>query len=221
MPYKISKVVHYRDDGPRHRRHEFKYEYPIQFPYLPGNYDALVTEDAKLISANSYEVPLFNPSGHGVVTENAGANSMVYIEIDSEKALRTLIAEPDDLSIDLLYGKNSLIYSFYNESGEHSTRVRMTIADDQDGIYSKIKAYPDELEYRYFFIQQAMERANPTPGKFDRDILTAQQAADLLQVAPGTIANWTSEGKIPVVYAGSSPRYRRSDLEAWLEGKKK
>ena len=219
MPYKISRVVHFRDDGPRHRRHEFAYGSPIQFPYLPGNYDALVTEDAKLVSANSFEVPLFNPKGHGVVTENAGENSMVYIEIDSDKALKTLIAEPDDLSIDLLFGKKSLIYSFYNESGKKSTRIRMTIADDEYGIYSKIKSYPDELEYRYFFIQKAMERANPKPGKFDREILTAPQVADLLQVAPGTIANWTSEGRIPVVYAGSSPRYRRGDLENWLEEK--
>ena len=51
-----------------------------------------------------------------------------------------------------------------------------------------------------------------------RDLLDEKAAADLLQLAPGTLSVWRSTGRyaIPFVKVGRRVRYRRADLEAWL-----
>ncbi len=51
-----------------------------------------------------------------------------------------------------------------------------------------------------------------------RELLDEKAAADLLQLAPGTLSVWRSTGRyrIPFVKVGRRVRYRRSDLEAWL-----
>lgn len=54
-----------------------------------------------------------------------------------------------------------------------------------------------------------------------RDLLDEKQAADFLEVAPGTLSVWRSTGryKIPFLKIGSKVRYRQSDLAAWLESR--
>ena len=50
-------------------------------------------------------------------------------------------------------------------------------------------------------------------------LLTRKQAAEILGVAVGTLANWQSTGykKLPHLKIGHHVRYRLSDLEAWLD----
>lgn len=64
----------------------------------------------------------------------------------------------------------------------------------------------------------------PTPSLNDiitrsRDLLDETQAADYLTLSPGTLSVWRSTGryKIPFVKVGRRVRYRRADLDAWLE----
>jgi excisionase family DNA binding protein len=54
-----------------------------------------------------------------------------------------------------------------------------------------------------------------------RDLLDEKQAAALLTVEPGTLSVWRSTGryKIPFVKIGHLVRYRRTDLESWLESR--
>jgi excisionase family DNA binding protein len=50
------------------------------------------------------------------------------------------------------------------------------------------------------------------------ELLTQQQLADELQVSMRTLERWRQEGTGPsFVRVGRSPRYRRSDINAWLE----
>jgi len=51
------------------------------------------------------------------------------------------------------------------------------------------------------------------------ELLDEQQAAALINVTPSTLSVWRSTGryKLPFVKVGSKVRYRRADLEAWLE----
>ena len=63
--------------------------------------------------------------------------------------------------------------------------------------------------------------ATPAPtigGLVSRELLDEKAAADLLQLAPGTLSVWRSTGRycIPFVKVGRRVRYRRADLEAWL-----
>jgi len=50
------------------------------------------------------------------------------------------------------------------------------------------------------------------------ELLTVEEAANYLRIAPGTLYNWRHAGRGPkATNVGRSLRYRRSDLEKWLE----
>lgn len=50
------------------------------------------------------------------------------------------------------------------------------------------------------------------------ELLTTDQAADLLQVKPASLVTWrcTKAVRVPFVKIGHAVRYRRRDLEAFL-----
>ncbi len=53
------------------------------------------------------------------------------------------------------------------------------------------------------------------------DLLTREQAAEFLAIKPQTLAAWLCTGRYPlsVVKIGRSVRYRRSDLERFIESR--
>lgn len=58
------------------------------------------------------------------------------------------------------------------------------------------------------------------PANFDADqLLDEQAAASYLDLKPGTLSVWRSTGRyaIPFVKIGRNVRYRRADLDVWLE----
>ena len=52
-----------------------------------------------------------------------------------------------------------------------------------------------------------------------RDLLDEKEAARFLDNSPGTLSVWRSTGRynLPFIKIGRNVRYRRADLEAWLE----
>lgn len=52
-----------------------------------------------------------------------------------------------------------------------------------------------------------------------KSLLDEKQAAEILDVTPGTLAVWRSTGRyaLPFVKVGRNVRYRPSDLDRWLE----
>jgi nitrogen PTS system EIIA component len=48
-------------------------------------------------------------------------------------------------------------------------------------------------------------------------LLTARELGDLLGFAPGTIVDWAERGTVPAFKLGGRLRFRRSEVEAWLE----
>lgn len=56
-------------------------------------------------------------------------------------------------------------------------------------------------------------------AKTGTELLDDKQAAAFLNMAPGTLAIWRSTGRyaIPFVKIGRLVRYKRTDLEAWIE----
>ena len=54
-----------------------------------------------------------------------------------------------------------------------------------------------------------------------RDLLDEKAAADFLDLKAGTLSVWRSTGRyqIPFVKVGARVRYRRADLEMWLESR--
>ena len=53
------------------------------------------------------------------------------------------------------------------------------------------------------------------------DLLDESEAAQYLTLASGTLSVWRSTGRysIPFVKVGRRVRYRRADLDAWLESR--
>lgn len=54
-----------------------------------------------------------------------------------------------------------------------------------------------------------------------RELLNEREAAEILDASPGTLSVWRSTDRynIPFIKVGSKVRYKRSDLEAWLESR--
>lgn len=54
-----------------------------------------------------------------------------------------------------------------------------------------------------------------------RDLLDDKEAADYLGTTAGTLSVWRSTGryKLPFVKVGRNVRYRRADLDSWLESR--
>ena len=222
LPQLVKQVIQFRENSNvTHSKLVWELVEPAMYQYAVG--EAL----PKMVPANSevhvdksetYELPLFNKKNHSKIVESVGQHGLLHIQLMPNKYLETIFVEPKDVSIDLILGKNnSLIYEFYNSSPTDTVSITTTCAEDTDRIYLKISANPDDLEYRQYFIKLALKNAGHDSKVMDREIMNGKQVADYLEIAPGTIANWTSEGKIPVVYAGSSPRYVKKNIDKWLD----
>jgi excisionase family DNA binding protein len=64
-----------------------------------------------------------------------------------------------------------------------------------------------------------------TPAAITRpknsDLVDEREAAEILDVSPGTLSVWRSTGRyaLPFVKVGRKVRYSRSGLNAWLESR--
>lgn len=60
------------------------------------------------------------------------------------------------------------------------------------------------------------------PVAVDRNpLLTRTEAAAYLKIKPSTLASWACAGRygLPLVRVGGAVRYRRADLDRWLDGR--
>ena len=54
----------------------------------------------------------------------------------------------------------------------------------------------------------------------DQALLTPQEVADLLRISQHTLASWrrqTNPHDLPWIEVGGSVRYRREDVQTWLD----
>ena len=49
------------------------------------------------------------------------------------------------------------------------------------------------------------------------DILTLKELSEYLKIAEKTLYGYAREGRIPAIKIGSAWRFRRQDIEAWLD----
>ena len=221
MPQLVKQVIQYRElTSKAHSRLVWELDEAVMYQYAVGEaLPNLVPADSKVVTEKSdiYEVPLFNKMNHTKIVDTLGQFGLLHIQLMPNTYLETIFVEPEGIAIDLVLGKdNALIYEFYNATSEDTVAITTTCAEDSEKIHLKISANPDDLEYRQYFIKLALKNAGPGSKVMEREIMNGKQVADYLDVVPGTIANWTSEGKIPVVYAGSSPRYVKKKIDEWL-----
>ena len=51
----------------------------------------------------------------------------------------------------------------------------------------------------------------------DEKLLNVKQVAEYLQLKESTIYSWAQDSKIPAIKIGRTWRFRREDLDSWLE----
>ncbi|MBN2374353.1 helix-turn-helix domain-containing protein [bacterium] len=54
-----------------------------------------------------------------------------------------------------------------------------------------------------------------------QEILTLQELAELLKLSDRTIYNYAQRGLIPGIKIGAAWRFRKDDVEKWLEDKRR
>ena len=64
-------------------------------------------------------------------------------------------------------------------------------------------------------------RATMVSALLDGRVLTASELAAAWNVSPGTVRNWASQRRLPSVKINGALRFRPSDLQRWLTGRKR
>jgi excisionase family DNA binding protein len=150
---------------------------------------------------------------------------MERLELRPGHKLKQLVVEPEDVVVDIYFGpKDTLIYCFYNPTRRKYISITAAIEKDDEGVYSQIKAEPNDLIWRHYFVKRALLSAqkgapiNNKSEKIEREILTADEAANFLRMKKKTLQNYVSKGRVKSLKGG---KFRLKDLKEYLEQKKK
>jgi predicted DNA-binding transcriptional regulator AlpA len=67
------------------------------------------------------------------------------------------------------------------------------------------------------------QKPRPKPLPVSDKLCSADEAAELLGIAPQTLAHWRVRGSGPryITLSARCVRYRASDIQAWLNGREK
>jgi excisionase family DNA binding protein len=225
MPYKLNKIIFQRDNIKDYETHIHPLDTEIDFPFVAGQFKELVPKEHQYSKKSRLELstsPLFNESGLTKLIPEVGPKGIYYLELRPGHKLKQLVVELDDVYVDIYIGpKDTLIYSFYNPTQRNSISIMAAIEKDNENIWQKIYAHPNDLYWRQLFINDA-KRGNflsaqiPPPVK---ELMNQDQLADYLQVTKKTVQNWTTNRTIPFekIPGTREVRYRKSDIDTRLK----
>jgi excisionase family DNA binding protein len=66
-------------------------------------------------------------------------------------------------------------------------------------------------------VDKALQKSRGGAQAGNGDVMNSEEAADFLRMPVGTLRKRTRKGEIPSCKIGSLLRYRRSELQAWLD----
>lgn len=232
MAIQVKKIIHQRDYTERYHSVEFNFDEEVDYPYLAGKIQPSIPDKAKLDTSKRMvvEQSLFNQSGLTKIVADIGPKGLYILELRPEHKLKTLIVEPDEVVVDLFFGAGelegkigikTLVYSFYNPTRRNHITITASIEKDTEDIYSKLKADPENIIWRQYFIRRALHKSDTSslsiPKIIYPELMTVAQVADYLQLDIRTIRNWTSQNKIPFKKIGSAVRYKKSEIDKSIE----
>lgn len=228
MSYKLNKIIFQRDNINDYETHTHPLNMEIDFPFAAGKLQELIPLEHQYGKQSKLELsktPLFNESGLTKLIPDVGSRGIFYLELRPGYKLKQLIVEPDDVVTDIYIGpKDTLIYSFYNPTRRNSISITASIEKDSEGVYAQIKAEPNDLIWRQYFVKRAMlsVQASISPPKnseiIEKDILTSDEAAVYTRSSKKTLQNYASKGQLKSLKGG---KFRRKDLDEFLAHKKK
>lgn len=203
----------------------FSMEDEVDFPFVMGKIsDIIDPEFPKQTGVKSrYKIigqPFTNDSGLFKCVVNIGEYGWYFVVLPPGTVFQDLIIQPGDLDIDLYISgeDNCLLYSFYNSS---TNRISVTgkIVQDTRSIYLKIKANMDDLELRNYFLKASLGVATPSAQYSPQipDLMNVDEIAEYLGIKPKTVYNWVSAEKIPVTKVGGRDKFRKAEIDNWLD----
>jgi len=217
MPQNVTRIIHYRDYGDNYHRLEFSSKESKLVKYVAGDFDSLIPEGMKLNTSikQSFASCLFNKSNNVNVSEKLTGRTLIYLEIRKEFAVKELFLSPEDVAVDLYYGAEGLIYSFYYDFCSLIS-ITAKIEKDKNNIYQKLKTNSEDLYYRKHFVNKALDIANKTISERDPnyypEYMSVEQVATMLGREVKTIQNWVAEGKISSKKIGKANVFVKSEL---------
>ncbi|HOJ07293.1 MAG: helix-turn-helix domain-containing protein [Ignavibacteriota bacterium] len=228
MSYKLNKIIFERDWDWGYETYTYDLKTEIEFPFAAGMLQQLVPKDKSQISRYKPDIsytPLFNASGLTSLAPDVGPRGIYYLELRPGYNLKQLVVDPEEVATDIYIGEeDTLIYSFYNPTGRNNITIKASIEKDTEDVYSQIKAEPNDLIWRQYFVKRAMlgsqgsTLAPKKSGIIEKDILTSDEAAVYTRSSKKTLQNYASQGKLKSLKGG---KFRRKDLDEFLEHKKK
>jgi hypothetical protein len=226
MPYKLNKIIFQKDNLQDYETHTRQLNTEIDNPFIAGKLQEMFPEENQYDNILELSTSLlFNESGLTKLIPEVGPKGIYYLELKPGHKLKQLVVEPEDVFVDIYFGReDTLIYSFYNPTRRKSIAITAAIEKDTEDVYSQIKTEPKDLIMRQYYIKRALQSSSESVKektkvqKFTKEILTADEAAIYSRMKKKTLQNYASEGKIKSLKGG---KYRRTDLDEYLEQKKK
>lgn len=228
MPYKLNKIIFQRDYSWGYETYTYDLNAEIDFPYVAGMLQELVPKDKSQIRKYKPEISddlLFNEKGLTKLIPEVGPKGIYYLELRPSYKLKQLFVEPDDVVVDIFIGsEETLIYSFYNPTRRSTINIMAAVEKDGEGVYSQIKAEPEDLIWRQYFIKRIQLSSLDTSDDktksqgLEKEILNPDEAANFLRMKKKTLQNYASQGKVKSLKGG---KFRKKDLEEYLTLKKK
>lgn len=226
MPQLVNKIIHYHDAGKTYNRLEFNSEKQVSVKYVAGDFGSLIPKEMPLNFKikKVYDEPLFNKSNNGNINESINGPTIIYLELRKGMAIKELFGPAKNITYDLFYGQEGLIYSFYSDMTTMLS-LRIKVFKDINNIYQKLKANSDDLYFRQHFIEIALDNTKQSFAERDfesySEWMTTDQVASLFGRKKKTIQNWVSLGKLPYVEHKNIRRFKKSEILELMKPNKK
>lgn len=204
-------------------RHTYEFNEIIEFPLVTGKIENMITEDmlkqgSLNIIAKPLKTPLLNSAGIMKNVIKVGAEGFYFLELPPNKVLDQIIITPEDVVFDIYCNEKSLLYSFYSPEKD-TISITAKVIDDDKGIRNEIAANLRDIPLRQYYIKQSLSSTKEglEKDRFVPDVMDVEKAARYLGIRKKTLYNWASNGKIKTRHAGRLLRFKKDDLDKFLE----
>ncbi|MCD6162878.1 MAG: helix-turn-helix domain-containing protein [candidate division Zixibacteria bacterium] len=228
-------------------RTTIQYDQEIDFPFILGKTTSIfsknpVGNNQGICKARIIEHLFVTETGFFKQVINIGEFGWYFVALPYGMIFKSLLYEPIDLDIDLYIRDNKnlyknlknhnnkidpfergLLFSFYNPTSISTISIKGQIIKDTRDIYSKLKANPIDLELREYYLKRCLAKAATTEPYTEpaSNLMNMDEASTYLGISVSTLYNWISGDNFEVIKVGGKNKFRKSDLEQYLENQTK
>ena len=228
-------------------RTTFQYDQEVDFPFILGKATSIFSANPfqgknGLGRARIIKHPFVNEAGFFKQVINIGEFGWYFVGLPYGMIFKSLIYQPMDLDIDLYIRDNKgiyknlkkhddktdpfergLLFCFYNPTSSSKISITGQVVKDTRDIYSKLKANSEDLELRHYYLKSCLAKTIEPEEYAERvpDLMNMNEAAKYLGISINTLYNWVSDEKIAVTKVGGKNKFRKAELDQYIENQTK